>query len=92
MMQQATLLLSSATWRIDRNPHTDGQSSDVDLDNGTLTVRKALTLWKQFGKPNSKKGKRTMQLDAGIVAILRKHKAAQTEARLRADSEWRDAG
>jgi integrase len=65
--------------------------SDVDLEAGTLTVRITRTI--VDGKvvesePKTERGKRTLPLDTGLVAGLRKLKAHQAAERLHAGSAY----
>jgi integrase len=54
---------------------------DVDLDHGTMTVRRELVAVHahvpQFGDPKSQTSRRTLSLPAVAVAALRAHKARQ---------------
>ena len=55
---------------------------DVDLDNGTLTVRRSLSRTPEglrLVEPKTSKSKRTIGLPAGVVEALRRHKVAQRE-------------
>jgi len=59
--------------------------SDLDLDNGLLTVRQQLVQSGRdllFGEPKTKKGARSLALDADTVTMLRSHRAAQNAERL----------
>src|SRR4051794_4847452 len=68
----------------------------VDLDAGTLTVRRALQ--RQTGKglvlvePKSKAGRRTIKLPDQLRDALRAHRVRQTEQRLAAANVWEDSG
>jgi integrase len=67
------------------------QWGDIDLDAGTLSVRRART--QVDGKPilkgpKSAASRRTIDLDAETVAVLRRWKVAQLEERLRAGTAW----
>ena len=69
--------------------------SDVELDRGTLTIQQ--TLEKPgpssiFGTPKTAKSRRTISLDADLVAILRVSKAKQNEERLWLGPKYRDLG
>ena len=64
---------------------------DVDLDAGTLAVTG--TLGRVGGKlerttPKSARSRRTLGLTPGVVAVLRKQRVAQLEAKMRAGSRW----
>jgi integrase len=67
--------------------------SDLDLERGTLTVRRNLVAVKdqvpRFGEPKSRTSRRTIALPAEAVEALRAHKARQVEERLAA-VEWVD--
>ena len=60
--------------------------SDVDFDAGRLRVRRTLVDMRDdapvWSDPKTSSGKRSIALDAGTVAALRKHRAAQLEERL----------
>ena len=69
--------------------------SDVDLDGATLTVRqqhvevgRAIVV----GEPKTKAGARLVALDAGTVAVLRTHRAAQAVERLAWGAGYTDLG
>lgn len=68
----------------------------VDLDAGTLTVRRALQ--RQAGKglvlvePKSRAGRRTIKLPDALRDALRSHRTWQVERRLAAGNLWEDAG
>jgi integrase len=67
--------------------------SDLDLDKGILHIRQ--TFGPLNGQivvkpPKSAKSRRTVELKAGIVALLRAHKARQAEKRLKLGNRWRD--
>ena len=69
--------------------------SDVDLDRGTLSVRRTLQRVRatvpQFGEPKSATSRRTVRLPAVATAALRAQKARQAEERL-AEAAWADYG
>lgn len=59
--------------------------SDVDLDRATITIRRQLTQSgraRDFAEPKTRRGGRTLSLDAETVGVLRTHKAAQAVERL----------
>jgi integrase len=66
----------------------------VDLDSGTLTVRRALQ--RQAGKglvlvePKSRAGRRAIKLPDPLREALRAHRVRQTEQRLAAGTLWKD--
>ncbi len=68
----------------------------VDLDAGTLTVRRALQ--RQTGKglvlvePKSNAGRRTIKLPDPLWDVLRAHRVRQAEQRLAAANVWEDRG
>jgi len=67
---------------------------DLDLDRGTLTVRRALQRKPGGGlvfvEPKSAAGRRTVVLPQPLVASLRRQRVAQHEERLVAGSLWTD--
>lgn len=69
---------------------------DVDLDAGVLHVRQQLVRVKGKGlvptDPKSEAGKRWMNLPSTLLAALKAHRKAQTEARLIAGDHWTDSG
>jgi integrase len=64
---------------------------DVDLERGTLAVRKQIG-WSggeaTFADPKTKKSRRTLRLDAGTVQALRRHRREQREEQIRAGAAW----
>lgn len=68
----------------------------VDLDAGTLTVRRALQRQKGHGlvlvEPKSRAGRRTVALPDQLRDALRAHRVRQAEQRLAAGDQWRDHG
>lgn len=70
--------------------------SDIDLERGTATVRRAI-VWKRgggwdFAEPKTSQSRRTMPLPASTVKALSEHKRQQRIERLRIGSEWQDNG
>ncbi len=64
--------------------------TDVDLEAKVLWVRQQLdTETKNFSRPKSEAGRRSMSLPQICVDALRLHRARQIEERLVAGSEWR---
>lgn len=72
--------------------------SDVDLDDGTATIVNTVvrvdpnpdgTRW-AWSTSKSDKGRRTVALDSGVVSVLRAHRKAQAQLRLRLGAGWRD--
>jgi integrase len=69
--------------------------ADVNLDAGTLAVTG--TLGRVGGKlerstPKSARSRRTLALTPGVVAVLRRQRVAQLEAKMKAGSRWQDTG
>lgn len=68
--------------------------SDIDLDRGTLSVRRGLHRVTGrglvFEEPKSERSRRTLALPVQLVEALRRHQAAQLEERAAAGSEWQD--
>ena len=68
--------------------------ADVDLDNGTLTVRRGLHRVSGRGlvyeEPKADRSRRTLALPAQLVDALRAHRAAQLEERVAAGPLWQD--
>jgi integrase len=67
----------------------------LNLDEGWVKVRR--TIGRVEGRlvvsePKTDRARRTVPLSVAVVAMLRKHKAAQAGERLRAGSQWRDSG
>ncbi len=81
---------------------------DLDLERGTLQVRRQLQWVKAEGEqrkgkkraepkwvltePKSAKSRRVVSLPAVAVAALKRHKTRQTEERLRLGEVWQDLG
>ena len=71
------------------------QWSDVDLDDGTVTIAHARVTvgWKVVDeKPKSDAGHRTVAIDKQTVKALRRHRAQQSSERLAWGSAWADSG
>jgi integrase len=68
----------------------------VDLDAGTLTVRRALQRQKGKGlvlvEPKSRAGRRTIKLPAPLRDALRTHRTQQAEQRMTVANVWEDRG
>jgi integrase len=66
--------------------------ADVDLEQGTLTVRRGVHRIRGQGlvyeEPRADRSRRTAALPAPLVEALRAHRAAQVEERLAAGAEW----
>jgi len=69
---------------------------DIDLDSGTLTVKRSMQRLVGkglvFDEPKSRAGRRAIMLPNGLRDALRSHRAAQLEERLAAGSEWQENG
>ena len=69
---------------------------DIDLDSGTLTVKRSLQRLVGKGlvydEPKSRAGRRTIMLPNGLLESLRAHRGAQIEERLAAGSLWQEHG
>src|SRR3712207_840689 len=66
--------------------------SDIDLDRGTLQVRRILSAAKEgprFTTPKSNRG-RSVRLTAQAVQALRNHRKRQVQERLKHDGFWQD--
>jgi integrase len=69
--------------------------SDVDLDGACLRIsRQHVEVGREIvvGAPKTRAGVRTVALDAGTVAVLKAHKAAQAAERLSWGSGYSDGG
>ncbi len=68
--------------------------SDVDLDAGTLSVRRGLHRVAGQGlvyeEPKAERSRRTVALPGQLVEGLRSHRAAQLQERLAAGALWQD--
>lgn len=68
--------------------------SDVDLDAGLASVERTVSRVDGalvFSPPKSKRARR-VPLSPAVVALLKKHRTAQKEDRLRAGNQWTDTG
>jgi integrase len=68
---------------------------DIDLERGTLSVRRGVILGKagrEFGPTKSRAGQRQVALPASCVTSLRAHRARQNKERLALGPAWRDLG
>ena len=63
---------------------------DVDLDAASATVRAGSQ--QHWDGPKSEAGERSLALDATTVAVLRRHRRAQQELRLRWGAAWTETG
>jgi integrase len=68
--------------------------ADVNLDSGTLTVRRGLHRVSGrglvFEEPKADRSRRTLALPAPLVDALRDHRASQLEERIAAGQLWED--
>jgi integrase len=67
--------------------------NDIDLDGGTLTVRKTLQRVDEkfvLVEPKTVRSRRTIALPSVAVNVLRTHRARQMEERLMAGALWED--
>ncbi|AZZ82572.1 site-specific integrase [Gordonia alkanivorans] len=90
----AALVLIAATGL--RKGEALGLSWDrVDLDAGSLTVLATLGRIGNrlvISEPKTARSRRTVPLSPAVVALLRRHRVAQAEERLRAGDQWQDSG
>jgi integrase len=66
---------------------------DVDLDRGTLQVRRTLSTAKggpRFTEPKTARSRRRIKLTAEAVGALRRHRVGQNKERLKAGDLWQD--
>jgi integrase len=68
------------------------QWKDVDLERGTVTVRRAL-VWREkggwyFGEPKTARSRRSIPLPASTVRALAEHKRKQAEERLKMGPDY----
>ena len=69
--------------------------SDVDLDRGTLAIRRTrITTASGTAEvaPKTARGVRTVELDRGTISVLRQNRAQQAGDRLAAGSAWQETG
>jgi integrase len=70
--------------------------SDVDLEAGTLQVRRSLASTKDgvavYNEPKTAKGRRNVKLSGLALEALKRHRAAQNAERLKLGSLWEDHG
>ncbi len=68
--------------------------SDVDLERATLTIRRTAHRVRGegivYGEPKTNAGRRSVRVGSMAVSLLRAHRAAQIEARLKAGPAWHD--
>lgn len=68
---------------------------DIDLDDATVEVNRTASYVggkTVFGLPKTDRSRRTVELSASTVQLLRGHRAAQVEHRLRIGPVWREHG
>jgi integrase len=66
---------------------------DIDLDTGTLSVRRTLSLGQggpRFTEPKTAKSRRNIELTAQAIEALKDHRAAQDEEKARLGSLWEE--
>ena len=87
----------AALWRLDamtglRRSEVCGLGwPDLDLEGGRLSVRRAVVIvngMPHVKPPKTARSRRTVELDSQTVAVLREHRKAQLEERLRAGTAW----
>ena len=69
--------------------------TDLDLDGGTLSVRRSLKVTDHgldFGPTKNKASRRSVPLNKTAVAALKAHRLRQNEERLRLGELWEDQG
>jgi integrase len=66
--------------------------ADVDLEAGTLTVRRSLDVDGTFKTPKNRAARRTLRLTPRALEALKAHKVCQNAERLQAGSDWQDHG
>lgn len=67
----------------------------VDLDAGVLRVRSTVSRVEGAlvtSEPKTDRSRRTVPLSPSAVAMIRRHRTAQLEDRLRAGNQWTDSG
>lgn len=100
VLQTAEQARNSARWTVAlavglRQSETLGlRWSDIDLDVGTLTVRRGLHRVAGKGlvyeEPKAERSRRTLALPAPLVMALRRHRGVQLEERQAAGSLWEE--
>lgn len=68
---------------------------DVDFDAGTVQIRRAASYVNgtvTFGVPKTERSRRTIELSAATLHLLRTHRATQVEHRLQVGTAWREHG
>lgn len=100
VLQSAEQARNSARWTVAlavglRQSETLGlRWSDIDLDVGTLTVRRGLHRVAGKGlvyeEPKAERSRRTLALPVPLVMALRRHRGVQLEERQAAGSLWEE--
>jgi integrase len=94
-------ILLAATTGMRRGEVLGLRWSDVDLDQGRVTVRQTMTAIRDVdtgrhvivtGEPKTAKSRRSVPLPAQTVAALRAHRKVQAQQRLMAGPGWTDHG
>ena len=66
--------------------------ADVDLEAGTLMVRRSLDVDGTCKAPKNRAARRTLRLTPRALDALKSHKVRQNAERLQAGSRWQDHG
>ena len=94
--QWRALLLLAVSTGLRQGEQLGLEWPDVDLDRGTLSVRRSLGFQRGRGlvttDVKTARSRRTVELGAALVGALRVHRTAQLERRLRAGPAWVDLG
>jgi integrase len=64
--------------------------SDLDLEVGTVSVKRSLDVDGTFKEPKNQTSRRTVPLTLQAVEALRAHRVRQNEERLKAGAKWQD--
>ena len=65
--------------------------ADIDLEAGTLAVRRSLDVDGTFKTPKNRAARRTLRLTTRALDALRAHRVRQNAERLQAGARWQDA-
>jgi integrase len=65
---------------------------DVDIDTGRMEVKVQLSAGGEEGPTKTKAGRRSVPLDAGLLAMLKTHRTEQKKDRMRWGELWVDSG
>jgi len=68
---------------------------DVDLSERTLDVRRSYTMMDEdgepiFKEPQTRAGRRSVEIGSALVQMLRRHRAHQAKMRIRAGGSWQN--